>query len=139
MACGLLNTRAPLFRQLQQPGAGHVFHVERRVLAHQHGVESGQRQHGGLAQAEPVVGIVKQFERPRHGLDHVASQRKLRLQAEEQLMPVRGRLGHHGVGGILVRLEGFQRVGDEKNAHDGSSRWRQVEGSGSAAPDRGRA
>ncbi len=112
--------------QLQQPGAGHVLHVEGRILAHHDRIEAGQRLQAGLARAVPVVGVAGQLQRTHHRFDLMGRERQLRLQAGKQLMAAFHRLHHHGVGRVLVGLEGVQRVGNKQNAHVGSSRSQRL-------------
>ncbi len=99
------HARALPLGDLQQPGAGDVFHVERRVLAHQHGVEAGQRQQARVAGAVPVVLVAGQGKGRGDRLDHIARQRQLRLLAGIDGIAARRRLAHHREGGILVNLE----------------------------------
>ena len=103
---------------LQQVGGVEKFAVERRVLAHHHRVEVLERLPAliglVLGGAEPVHRITGERDVAHncgHGL--AALPHDVLGFAGADLVAAGLRLAHHGKGGVLVDLEGFQRVGDK--------------------------
>jgi hypothetical protein len=121
------HARAFALGLAQQVGGVEVLAVEGRVLAHHHGVslaqfEGGMDAHGAepallTALALDLDGI-RQRDLTRMGGDPAPSHpAQIARLAGQQAMAATLRLAHHGEGGVLVGLEGLQRVGNEKNLH----------------------
>ena len=121
------NARAFALGLAQQVGGVEVLAVEGRVLAHHHGVSLAQLEgsvndHG----AKPAVltalaldlDVIRQRDLTRVGRDEPTGHpTQVARLAGQQAMAATLRLAHHGEGGVLVGLEGLQRVGNEKNLH----------------------
>ncbi len=117
------HVRARPLGKLEHPRGRHVFHVERRILAHQHRTE--RRQRTGFVRGRLVPRMAVQIGRiadDRHAL-HVRLDARTRPRELVRLacvhrMPAPRRLRHHRVGRILVDLEALERVGDKENVHE---------------------
>src|SRR5437773_7510958 len=91
----------------QEPGAGDVFEVERRILAHQHRGVVLQRLELGLVAAVPVLVVVG--ERDARGLraDAVLRPVEMCLFGGPDGVAARLRCPHHRHARVYVRLEGL--------------------------------
>ena len=114
------HARAFALGLLQQVSGVEVFAVERRILAHQHRVDVGERQGRCGLLNEPVVRVSGQRELAQRRFDAPAAlpHQVFRL-AGEQRVPARSGLAHHREGRVLVGLEDLERIGDEQQFHDG--------------------
>ena len=112
------NARAFSLGLLQQVGGVEVFAVKGRILAHHDGIELVQSLHFGGFGGEPVLRFAGQADAPGLRLhDPAALPHQLaRLAGAQAVAPALG-FAHHGKGGVLVGLEGLQRVGNEKQVH----------------------
>ncbi|KAG1246326.1 hypothetical protein G6F65_020745 [Rhizopus arrhizus] len=86
----------------------HVFHVERRVFAHDDCPEVRQRQILGGGFRPPVmavqVGVGHQRDRRGDGLDDARLDVKVALHGHAERMAARHQVTHHGDRTVLVRL-----------------------------------
>jgi hypothetical protein len=116
------DTCAFVLGALQQMGGVEELAVEGRVLAHEHGVEVAQGRDALLwrqrAFVEPVLFVAGQPDAPHRGR-HAGGRQPAQVPGLTGCQGVAAalRLAHHGVGAVLVGLEGFQRIGDEKQVH----------------------
>src|SRR6266571_6379989 len=108
---------ALLLRKLQEPGAGDVLRVERRVLAHEHRPEFCKRRFPGGICAIPRVLLAGERQAAALAEDAPAFPHQAFLQHEKQFVTALRGLDHHRVGRILVNLERGQRIGDEGDSH----------------------
>ncbi len=111
------DARALRLGQFQQVGAVDVFHIERRVLALDDGVEVGQAGFLALAGTEPVGGVARQGDLGDVGCHNAVRQGHIALLEGVHRVAALDRLAHHGEGRILVGLEAGQRVGEEGDFH----------------------
>ena len=108
----------------QQPRRRDVFHVERRILAHDHGAKTFERACRGRIGGVPRVAlqiraVADNRKAPRIRLDIAARPRQMLWLARMQRMSAPRGFGHHRVGRILVDPEAVERVGDKENIHEG--------------------
>ena len=104
------HQRARLLGALEQVGGIDVFHVEGRILAHQHRVDGCEVTDHGRAGAVPGPGIAGD-------LDGVSRAKARPSRDHRSPWPKRQRLesaarggGQHGDRRVLGRLDGFERV-----------------------------
>jgi hypothetical protein len=111
------------FGLFQQVGGVEELAVERRVLAHEHGVEVPERLARLVVHAVPVVGFAREGDAPHQRADRMAALplQVLRLAGGHGVATFL-QLAHHGEGGVLVGLEGGERIGDKKDVHGGFKR-----------------
>ncbi len=83
-----------------------VFHVERRVFAHQHRVQFRQRQLSLAVEGEPPVLVVLDAEPPRSAEGFVAARVQIGLLEVMQLPTARLGSQQHGEGGIFFDGDG---------------------------------
>ncbi len=109
------------FGVFEQMRGIHVFHVERRILAHDHRTEFRQRQILGSGLAPPVVavqiGVRDQFDGRGRGLDRAFLDIEIALHGHAERMAARHEGAHHGDRAVLVRLEQRQGIQNEQNVH----------------------
>jgi hypothetical protein len=114
------DARAFALGLLQQVRGVEELAVERRVLAHQHGVEAVQRLARFVRDLEPRIGFARQRDVAHLCRDGLAA---LPMQvlglAGRQRVTAPLQLAHHREGGVLVDLEGFERVGDNEDFFHG--------------------
>src|SRR5690606_28155506 len=108
---------ALLLSELEQVGGVKVLHVERRVFAHQHGVEAVHRHVGGGAVAPPAglvkVGAVDELDGLALDLDHTRVDIQVALQRNAERVASCDQRTHHCHGRVFIGLQGRQRVDNE--------------------------
>jgi hypothetical protein len=112
------DARALAFGDLEEIRAVDVLHVERRVLAHQHRIERGERHFGVRVLAiPPVVLLSGEVDTRRVRGDDAFQPREIfGIEGVELVAALRG-LPHHRVSAVLVELEVVERVDDEGDFH----------------------
>ena len=109
--CPLLN------RPLQHVGGIDIFHVEGRILAHKHRIESRQRLGAHITGLVPGGEFAGQIQRRHPGRDLALIQTDVTLQAAKDPVATRHGSPHHGDAGLFLGLEGIEGIEDEKNVH----------------------
>ena len=101
------------FSEFQKIGAVDVLHVERRILAHEDGVECAKRRFRRGIAAIPGVLVAGEMEPARYSRHRATPPREAFLLHGGKRMAARVRLAHDRVGGVLVDLEVLERIDDE--------------------------
>jgi hypothetical protein len=96
--------------RLQEVGGGDVGHVERRVLAQQHHVETGEVARFPRAEVRMRAGLALHRHGPAAGADPPVLQRQLVGGVDPERMAARLGLLHHQEGGVGLDVHRFQRV-----------------------------
>ena len=113
----VVDTRPLLHRPLEHVGGVDVFHVEGRVLAHDHGIDRRQGCREGLGGPVPGLVLARGHQRGHARHDLALVQADVALQAAHHTVARRLGRPHHGNAGFLLRLEGIEGIEDEKNVH----------------------
>ena len=112
------DLRAVALGLLQQVRGVEIFAVKRRVFAHQHRAKVFQRHGARAGFGKPVHGVAGQRDVAHIGHHGRATlPHQVLLQAGADGVAALLRLAHHGKRGVLVNLEGRQRIGNKKNVH----------------------
>jgi hypothetical protein len=128
IARGLFQMRAPsAFGALQQPGGGDVFEIEGRVLAHQHRVVGGQRQHGFFRPGRYQAYRRRRQKALRARRDAPSRQVSAARWMAQTSWPRFAAARIMAMTGILVGLEALERVENESQLHGLLPRRRALE------------
>ena len=101
----------------EQPGRGHVFEVEGRILAHQHRVEFAQLDVHPFDFSVPGVVVVGDDQAGRMAEHPAVAHAEAFAADREHFVAARSGRAHHRNAGVLVGFQARERVDDEGDFH----------------------
>ena len=115
------DLRALLFRQRQELGGVEVLHIERRVGAHNDGIEVFQGRLNFVCRFKPFMVIVafgtEKLKRRSLSCHQSLLYGQFAAQGMEKLPAAFCHFAHHGVGGVFVGFETCHRIGNKQDFH----------------------